>query len=95
MNIVAKTTYGKFVMICHGKFRDLSGVAVMKCKKASEKISANFNLANQVQETFYVVARRVHAYLMQTFNCENVTSWNGLNFEIMDNNTCIFLASQP
>ena len=48
MNIVAKTTYGKFVMVCHGKFRDLSGVAVIKCKKASKKISANFNLADQV-----------------------------------------------
>ena len=48
MNILAKTTYGKFVMVCHGKFRDLSGVAVIKCKKASKKISANFNLADQV-----------------------------------------------
>ena len=48
MNIVAKTTYGKFVVVCHGKFRDLSGVAVIKCKKASKKISANFNLADQV-----------------------------------------------
>ena len=47
MNIVAKTTYGKFVMVCHGKFRDLSGVAVIKCKKASKKISASFNLADQ------------------------------------------------
>ena len=48
MNILAKTTYGKFVMVCHGKFRDLSAVAVIKGKKASKKISANFNLADQV-----------------------------------------------
>ena len=48
MNILAKTTYGKFVMVCHGKFRDLSDVAVIKGKKASKKISANFNLADQV-----------------------------------------------
>ena len=32
-NIMAKTTYGKFVMVCHGMFQDLSGVAMTKYKK--------------------------------------------------------------
>ena len=49
MDILAKTTYGKFVMVCHGKFQDLSGVVVRKCKKASKKISANLNLADKVK----------------------------------------------
>ena len=56
MNIIAKTTYGTFLMVCHGKFRDLSGVAVGKCKKASKKVSANFNLADQVENLTWTLS---------------------------------------
>ena len=72
MNIVAKTTYGKFVMVCHGKFRDLSGVAVIKCKKASKKISANFNLADQVKAytrfVMLIVLKQSKEKFMHIFN---------------------------
>ena len=71
MNIVAKTTYGKFVMVCHGKFRDLSGVAVIKCKKASKKISANFILADQVQWRDWDCNRESETIYIQGLNCPN------------------------
>ena len=49
MDILAKTISGKFVIVCHGKFRDLSGVAMTKCKKSFQKGKRHFfKLADQV-----------------------------------------------
>ena len=52
MNIMAKTTYGTFLMVCHGKFRDLSGVSVGKCKKSFQKGKRQFGgpIRNQLEK---------------------------------------------